>query len=94
MASEEANVDKENAEVMDIEEGKDTADEAHKELFSLESILIVHVVASTCAFCCCECCCLKRVQFSRSSRNHRITMGYYMVTTRGIAGTVAGGYTE
>ena len=90
MASEEANVDKENAEVMDIEEGKDTADEAHKELFSLESILIVHVVASTCALCCC----LKRLQFSRSSRNHRITMGYYMVTTRGIAGTVAGGYTE
>ena len=53
MASEEADVDKENDEVMDIEEGKDTADEVHKELFSLESILIVHVVASTCAFCCC-----------------------------------------
>ena len=45
MASEEVAVDKENDEVMDNEEGKDTADEAHKELFSLESILIVHVVA-------------------------------------------------
>lgn len=87
MASEAADGDEENVEVMDIEEEKDTTDEAHKELFSLESILTIHIAFDgTCTFCCF----LKRVQFSQSLRNHRTTMGYYMVTTRGIAGTVAG----
>ena len=91
MASEAADVDEEHNEVIDIKEGKDTTDEAHKELFSLESILTVYIACGrTCTFCCF----LKRVQFSQSSRNHRITMGYYMVTTRDIAGTVAGDYIE
>ena len=38
MASEVGEADEEKDEVMDIEEGKDTTDEACKDLLSLESI--------------------------------------------------------
>lgn len=43
MASEVADVDEETDGAMDIEEGKHTTDEAPKELFSLESILLTVV---------------------------------------------------
>ena len=42
MASEVTDVEEDKDEVMDLEEGKDTTDEARKELFSLESILQIY----------------------------------------------------
>ena len=87
MASEVGDGDEEKDEVMDIEEEKDTNDEACKELLSLESILPYN---RTCTYCYRLICVY--MQFSQSLRNHKITMGYYMVTIRDIVGTVAGGY--
>ena len=88
MASEVGDGDEEKDEIMDIEEEKDTTDEACKELFSLESILLTY--SRTCTYCYHLTCVY--MQFSQSLRSHKITMGYYMVTIRDIVGTVAGGY--